>query len=431
VRKASGWLVTTLTLAALAACSLGGGTPSQTLRIGVDLPLGGPESRAGVPALDGVRLYVQQHPTIGGFAVELVIKDDTSGGVAEPPLGATNVEAFVSDPSVMGVIGPLDSSLARAEIPVANQGSLAMISPGASSPCLTLNDYLPAGLNTPHVPVSCKAAGLPSASDLRPAGVNNFFRLAAPDDLQGPAAAEYAYRKLHLLRVATISDGEGYGQALAAGFATRFRALGGSIVGRLDVTAGSDAGAFLKHAKADGGQAIYYGGLSAGCTIRAQMAAIFDPGEAAPMLGGEAIAQDPACLTAAGSNAAGIFATVSVTDASAIGTAEPVLRDFRAAYPNPQDLGLYTVVAYDATGLLYAAIDRAIRAAGGGLPPRGNVISQLSLAHGYPGATGILGFDPNGDSTKRALSVLESAAGDPQGTWQPAGDVDFSAALPY
>jgi len=430
VQRTTFWLATVLTFTVLAACSVGG-PPAQTLRIGVDLPLGGAESGVGVPALDGVRLYVQQHPTIDGFNVELVIKDDTSGGVAEPPLGATNVESFASDPSVMGVIGPLDSSVARAEIPVANQASLAMISPGASSPCLTLNDYLPAGLNTPHVAVSCKDAGLPSAADLRAGGANNFFRLAAPDDLQGPAAADYAYRTLHLLRMATISDGEGYGQALAAGFATRFRALGGSIVARLDVKASADASAFLKTVKADGGQAIYYGGLSSGCAIRAQMASVFAAGEAAPMLGGDAIAQDSACLAAAGANSAGVFATVPVTDALAVGTAEPVLRDFRAAYPKAQDLGLYTVVAYDAAGLLYSAIDRAITAAGGDLPPRGNVISQLSLAHGFPGATGTLGFDPNGDSTRRTLSVYQSPAGDPTASWKPAGQIDFSSALPY
>jgi branched-chain amino acid transport system substrate-binding protein len=430
------WSKSALAILALAAagCSLPGGPPAPTLKIGVDLPLSGAEASIGIPTLDGVRFYVRQHPTLDGFNVELVIKDDSSGGAAEPPLGATNVQALVSDPRVLGVIGPLDSAVARAEIPVASQGRLAMVSPATSSPCLTRNDYLPAGLNPSRTPIRCKDAGLPAASDLRPNGVNTFFRLATTDDLQGPAAADYAYRSLHLLRVATISDGEGYGQALAAGFAARFRGVGGSVVGRLDLQPGAsgDASAFLRRMKADGAQAVYFGGTSAnhGCAIRAQMAAVFDAGLAAPMLGGDGIAQDAACLQDAGANSAGVFATVPVVDAARLGTAEPVVAAFKAAYPKPSDFGQYTLVAYDSTAVLYDAIHRAIRI-GGGEPDRGSVVSQLSATEGFPGATGLLGFDANGDTARRVLSEYQSPAGGPNGAWRLAGEIDYTSALPY
>jgi branched-chain amino acid transport system substrate-binding protein len=425
------------TLALLAgACTLpGGGQSSQVLKIGVDLPLTGAEAAVAIPALDGVRLYAQQHPTLDGFTVNLVVKDDSSGGQAEPPTGAANVQSLASDPLVMAVIGPLDSSLARAEIPVANQASLAMVSPATSSPCLTRTDYLPGPLNTSLAPITCKDAGLPSAADLRASGVNNFFRLATTDDLQGPAAADFAYGTLHRLRMATISDGEGYGQALAAGFATRFRALGGSIVGHLDITPSGTAatGAFLNRVKADGAQAVYYGGLSAnhGCAMRSQMAAVFGSGEAAPMLGGDAIAQDPACLRDAGANSAGIYATVPLVDANHVGTARPVIDQFKAAYPKPQDYGAFTVIAYDAAAVVYDAIHRAIQAAGGALPARGNVISQLSATQDFAGATGLFGFDHAGDTTRRILSVFESPATGTQPAWTWAGRVDYTAALPY
>jgi branched-chain amino acid transport system substrate-binding protein len=424
-------------LVLVAACSLpGGGGPAPALKIGVDLPLGGPEAAVGVPALDGIRFYVRQHPTVAGFSVTLTVKDDTSGGVAEPPLGATNVQAFVSDPLVMGVVGPLDSSVARAEIPVANQASLAMVSPATSSPCLTRDDYLPAALNPPRTPITCKDAGVASATDLRPSGVNNYFRLATTDDLQGPAAADFAYTDRHLLRVATVSDGEGYGEALAAAFATRFRADGGSVVGHLDAHAPDTAAlvAFLQKARADGAQAIYYGGTSAGhgCAVRAQMAAVFGAsGEAAPMLGGDGIAQDPSCLQDAGADSAGIYATVPVVDASTVGTAEPVIGAFKQAFPAAADYGLYTVVAYDATAMLYDAIERAVRLAGGALPARGNVISQLSSTSGFAGATGLLGFDANGDTTHRVLTVFESPGSAADAAWVAAGRVDYSSAPPY
>src|SRR5436190_809706 len=89
---------------------------------------------------------------------------------------------------------------ARKEIPVANAAGLAVISPATSNPCLTRNLFMPAPLNPTHIEIDCKAAGLPSAADLRPAHTNDFFRLTTTDELQGAAAADYMVKDLHLLR---------------------------------------------------------------------------------------------------------------------------------------------------------------------------------------------------------------------------------------
>jgi branched-chain amino acid transport system substrate-binding protein len=428
---------TILALIVLSACSVPGfgGSPTAVLAIGVDLPLSGAEGRVATPALNGVRFYVQQHPTVDGFAVNLVVKDDSLSGGPEAPLGAANVQAFAADPQVMAMIGPFDSSVARAEIPVANQASLAMVSPATSSPCLTKPDYLPAALSPSHVAVSCKQAGLPSPADLRPTGVNNYFRLAATDDLQGPAAADYAVKTLHILRVGTISDHEAYGQALAASFATRLAALGGGIVGRLDLdpSAVVDVTAFLKRMKAGGAQAIYFGGVTAnkGCVIRAEMSGVFAPGEATPFLGGDGIADDPACTQDAVTNVAGIYATVPIVDTSSVGSAEPVISAFKSAFPQPQDYGAYTVIAYDAAAVVYDALDRAIKAAGGQSPPRGNVISQLSVTHDFDGAIGVFGFDAAGDSTRQVITLYEAQPAAPRGPWKRVASVDYTGALPY
>ena len=129
--------IASLTALLLAACSLPGtgGVAAPTLKIGVDLPLSGNEGRVATPALNGIRFYVQRHPTIDGFTVDLVVKDDSLSAGPEPALGAANIQGFASDPQVMAVVGPFDSSVARAEIPVANHASLAMVSPATSSPC--------------------------------------------------------------------------------------------------------------------------------------------------------------------------------------------------------------------------------------------------------------------------------------------------------
>jgi branched-chain amino acid transport system substrate-binding protein len=417
----------------LASSCLIGGPAAPVIKIGVDLPLSGAEAHAALPALNGIRYYVQKHPTLDGFDISLVTSDDSTGGVPDTSRGAGNIRAFVQDQQVLAVIGPFDSNVARSEIPIANQALLAMVSPVTSSPCLTQDVYLPAALSPARVAVTCKQAGLPAASDLHPSGVNNYFRLAPTDQLQGPAAADYMFKALQVLRVGVVSDHEAYGQALADAFSTRFTNLGGSVVGRLDLDQSADPVAFLQRMKADGVTGVYYGGVTAnrGCVIRAEMPGVFGAGKPAPFVGGDGIAEDPNCVRDAGTSYAGMYATVPALDPSGITSAAPVIKGFKAAFPNRDDYGTYTVIAYDAAAAVYDAIGRAIKAWGGHTPPRGNVVSQLAATTNLPGATGLLGFDANGDTTRRVISIVESPASDPSGPWTVAATVDYTAAPPY
>jgi branched-chain amino acid transport system substrate-binding protein len=422
-----------LSLVSLAACSSSDSGPKAGIKIGVDLPLSGAEGQAGNPTLNGVRFFLHQHPILDGFNVVVSARDDAVKGVHDPKLGGQNISAFVNDPLVMGVIGPFDSSVARAAIPLANQAHLAMLSPSASNPCLTKPTFLPAGLSPTRLAIGCKVAGLPLPADLRPANVNNFFRLATTDDLQGAAAADYGYKNLGLLRVAVLSDHEAYGQALANGFRTRFTKLGGLVVVHVDFTpaANLDLTAFFKQAKKDGAQAIYFGGVTAnnGCSIRAQMASVL--GAATPYLGGDGIAEDPACVRDAGTNAAGIYATVPAVDPDQVPTAKAAIANFKAEYPNARDYGAYTMLAYDATAVLYDALDRAIKAAGGRLPAREDVVAKLAATTTFQGVTGTFGFDAAGDTTHRVVSIFESTSSDPLAAWRWVSSVDYSAKLPY
>jgi branched-chain amino acid transport system substrate-binding protein len=333
----------------------------------------------------------------------------------------------------MAMIGPFNAVVARKEIPIANVASLAMISPAMSNPCLTKDVFLPSQLNPSRAELRCKDAGLPSAADLRPLHNNNFFRLTTTDALQGPAAADYAFKTLHLKRIAAISDHEVYGQGLVAAFSARFQRLGGNLTGNLDVDikAQPDVTAFLKQAKAATTQAIYFGGFDRGCVIRAQMATVFEAGEAVPFLGGDGIAHDPVCIKDAGTNAAGMLATVPLVYADTIPGAAATIKTFKAAFGDPMDYGPYTMVAYDATAVLYRAIELAILEAGGQLPSRSSVVKHLSETADFAGATGTLGFDKAGDTTNRVVTIFQPAAADPRGPWKYVDSVDYSAALPY
>jgi branched-chain amino acid transport system substrate-binding protein len=417
----------------LTACSIGGSGNSKTIKIGVDLPLSGDEGQAGTPTLNGVRFFVHQHPVLEGFNVEVSARDDAVKGVHDPKLGGRNISDLIADPQVMGVIGPFDSSVARVAIPLANQAHLALISPSTSNPCLTREPYLPAGLNPTRAPISCKAAGLPAPADLRPTKVNSFFRLATTDDLQGAAAADYAYTNLRLVRLAVLSDHEAYGQALAASFRAMFTKLGGLVVAHMDFTPSAtlDMTDFFKAAKNEGAQAIYFGGVTAnkGCSIRAQMATVF--GASTPYLGGSGIAEDPACVRDAGPNAAGIYATVPAVNPDQVAASKAVIDAFKLEYKNAWDYGAYTILAYDATAVLYDALGRAIKAAGGKLPKREDVVAMLAATTAFQGAAGTFGFDAAGDTTHRVISIYEATSPDPGAPWRWVKEVDYSARLPY
>lgn len=420
-----------LTLLPLAACSSGGAGPKAGIEIGVDLPLSGIEGRAGTPTLNGVQFYVKQHPTLDGFRVAVNARDDAINGAAK--LGAENITAFVNDPVVLGVIGPFDSAVARATIPVADVAHLAMISPSASDQCLTQPEFVPAGLSPAHKAVACNEVGLPLPADLRPDKVNNFFRLATTDDLQGAAAADFAYKNLQLLRVAVLSDHEAYGQALADGFRTRFNKLGGLVVVYQDFAPATslDLSAFFSQARKEGAGAVYFGGVAANrsCSIRAQAASAL--GAAAPFLGGDGIAEDPACIRDAGAGASGIYATVPAIDPDQAPSAKAAIAAFKAAYPRPTDYGPYTMLAYDAAAVLYDAIDKGIKAAGGRLPSRAEVVAKLAATTAFAGVTGTFGFDSAGDTTNRIVSIFEAQSSDPAAPWPWAGAVDYSTKLPY
>src|SRR5215471_10244043 len=203
-----------LLLAILAACGAGttttgsgGTTPSAgpiVLKIATDLPVSGQDESSGKPAEDGANLAVMQansNHTIPNVMLEFVPKDDVGpSGTHDPAVGAQNVTALIGDAQVVGIVGPFNSSVAKAEIPISNQAPIAQISPANTNPCLTKSDA---------------ASGCSGSNDLlptlRPTGKVSYFRIATTDDHQGPAGADYLYKTLNLHKVYVIDDTETYG----------------------------------------------------------------------------------------------------------------------------------------------------------------------------------------------------------------------------
>jgi hypothetical protein len=65
------------------------------------------------------------------------------------------------------------------------------------------------------------------------------------------------------------------------------------------------------------------------------------------------------------------------------------------------------------------------------MPARDSVVRELAATTAFSGVTGTLGFDAEGDSTLRLLSIFKPAGADPRDAWSWVDTVDYSAALPY
>ena len=399
--------------ASLIAVACGGGGNNNgssgtkgTLKIGVDLPISGNDASDGIPTLNGVRFAVKQANDNGGvqgYKIDIVAKDDVdpAQGKHDPQKGAQNVQSLVADSSILGMIGPFNSNVAKAEIPIGNRAGLAMISPANTNPCLTkdlptCSDYHP--------------------QDLRPQGKNNYFRVAATDDHQGGAMADYAAKTLNLTKVAVVSDHETYGKGIADAFAAQFKADGGTVVDQQDLDTGTMPGfqSLMTKFKNEGAEAVYFGGTSSnnGCKMRNQSKGIFTTSNA--FLGGDGIV-DSHCLDDAADMATGVTGTVASADAANTSSAKSTIDAFKQTYSGANDFGAYTIPGYSATKMLLQGIGDAIKSNNGNAPSRAQVLDAVSKLSGVNTPLGTMGFDKNGDTTQQIIAFYKVAGGGPSG----------------
>ena len=395
----SGMFAATFGLVVLSGCATGStaqsqssGSPSarggsgQAIKIGIDLPVSGADASTGIPTQNGAVLAIEQanaHGLPGGFTLSALTLDDAVQGVHDPAQGAQNVKTFISDPSVVAMIGPFNSNVAKAEIPLTNDAGLAQVSPANTSTGLTKGDDA-AKLRTSHP------------------DVNAYFRVSATDDRQGAAGARFA-RALGFRSAFVIDDDETYGKGLADVFAQQFVSLGGTVLGHEHLTKGQqDFKALLTKARSVRPDMVFYGGTTAsgGGLLRRQMG---DAGMAAtPFVGGDGIA-DAEFLHSAGTLANGSYFTVAAPEASKLPAARAFLREYEARWKAP--VGPYSANAYAVARLEIAAIEKAIVDGGGKPPTRAAVLRNVAATSHFASPIGPIGFDRNGDTTDPILTV--------------------------
>ncbi|MGZ3508734.1 MAG: branched-chain amino acid ABC transporter substrate-binding protein [Vulcanimicrobiaceae bacterium] len=385
-------------LAVLAACSGGGGgTSSQapsgtTVKIGIDLPTSGGDASVGVSTQQGALLaieQVQKSGLPGGLKIEAYPLDDAVQGVHSPQQGASNVRTFVSDDAVLAVVGPYNSNVAAAEIPVTNAAGLVQIGPAVVSDGLTIGD---------------------DAKALRRANpdANSFFRVCTTDSRQGSALAQFA-RKMNYKSVYVIDDNETYGLDLANRFEQDFKQLGGAVIAHDHIAKNTqDFKALLIKVAGTKPDLVFYGGVTStgGGLIRKQM---FDTGlSKVPFMGGDGIAD---LATVAGPLSDGSYYTVAAANAQKLPSAQSFVKAYEARYHSP--VGPYSANAYAATQVAVDAIERAAKANGNKTPSRSQVLAQVAKTGALETPIGPASFDANGDIENPTLSLYGFKDGKP------------------
>ncbi len=405
-----------------AAPSASAAASKGTLKIGVTLPLSGGAAADGQPTLKGAQLAVEQANAkggIGGYMLEILPLDHSVNGKYNEQQGAQDMQTFVGDPAVVGVMGPYNSAVAKVQIPISNDAGLLQCSPANTTTGLTLP---------------------PEALNYRKTNPEriNYIRVAASDKVQGPAMATYAYDKLGLKNLLIVDDVTTFGKGVADTFEAKFKELGGTVADRVGAPPETtDFNGIITNAKTKNPDGVYYGGVvtsGAGLLLK-QMR---QQGLNVPFTGPDGIVNGPgdaegSLIGIAGKdNANGSYGTVA-----AIGDF-PGKAEFDAAFTEQfkndstfKTPGAYSAPAHACTTVILdslaaflkdnpdadqAAIREGVRA------------WASDPSHSFETVMGTQSFDENGDTTQPFITYykVDATAKDGIGDWVFVEQVNFS-----
>lgn len=372
----------------LTACGSRGGDKGSdsgkggtTVTIGVDAPLTGDLSALGLGIKNSADLAAKtanKKNYVKGVTFKIEARDDQ----AQPSAGQQNATALVADKNVLGVVGPLNSSVAESMQKVFDDAKLVEVSPANTGPSLTQGpDWRTKKVRT----------------------YKSYFRTATTDAIQGPFAAQYLYNDAKKKKVFVIDDKKTYGAGLAGTFTDEFKKLGGQIVGTEHINPDAkDFSAIATEVKKSGADVVYYGGEypQAGPLSKQIKAA----GSKIPLVGGDGI-YDPTFIKLAGADSTGDLATSVGAPVESLPSAKQFVADYKAA-GYKDEYAAYGGYSYDSAWAIIEAVKKVVDDNGGKLPSdaRAKVTAAMQNVS-FDGVTGKVSFDEFGDATNKQLTV--------------------------
>ncbi|MGW0631587.1 branched-chain amino acid ABC transporter substrate-binding protein [Streptomyces sp. NPDC002758] len=376
------------------------GSGGTTVVIGVDAPLTGDLSALGLGIKNSVDLAANtanKQKYVKGVTFKIEALDDQ----AQPSSGQQNATKLVADKSVLGVVGPLNSSVAESMQKVFDDAKLVEVSPANTNPALTQ------GTNWQ----TSKARTYKS-----------YFRTATTDAIQGPFAAQYVYNKAKKTKVFVIDDKKTYGAGLAATFTDEFKKLGGKVVGTEHINPDTkDFSAVATKVKNSGAEVVYYGGEypQAGPLSKQIKAA----GAKIPLVGGDGIYADD-FIKLGGASSTGDLATSVGAPVETLPSAKDFVANYTAA-GYKEEYAAYGGYSYDSAWAIIEAVKKVVDDNGGKLPSdaRDKVTAAVQNVS-FDGVTGKVSFDEFGDATNKQLTVYSVTSG----AWKAVESGTFSGS---
>jgi branched-chain amino acid transport system substrate-binding protein len=348
-----------------------------TVVIGVDAPLTGDLSALGLGIKNSVDLAAKtanKDKYVEGVTFKVEALDDQ----AQPSSGQQNATKLVADKDVLGVVGPLNSSVAESMQKVFDDAKLVEISPANTNPALTQGpDW--------------------QKSKVRP--YKSYFRTATTDAIQGPFAAQYVF-----------DDKKTYGAGLAATFSAEFKKLGGKIVGTEHIDPDTkDFSAVATKVKSSGADVVYYGGEypQAGPLSKQIKAA----GAKVPVVGGDGI-YSADFIKLAGASGTGDLATSVGAPVEELDSAKEFVANYKTAgYKEAYEA--YGGYSYDSAWAIIEAVKKVVEDNKGKLPEDARAkITEAVQNVSFDGVTGKVSFDEYGDATNKQLTVYSVEGGE-------------------
>ena len=370
----------------------GGGSDSgngdTTVVIGVDAPLTGDLSALGLGIKNSVDLATKianKEKYVEGVTFKIEALDDQG----QASVGQQNATKLVANKDVLGVVGPLNSSVGESMQKVFDTAKLVEVSPANTNPALTQ------GVNW-------------AKEKTRP--YKSYFRTATTDAIQGPFAAQYVFNDAKKKKVFVIDDKKTYGAGLAATFTAEFKELGGQVVGTEHINPESkDFSAVATKVKNSGADVVYYGGEYPQAGPLSKQ--IKEAGAKIPLVGGDGI-YSADFIKLSGAAGTGDLATSVGAPVESLPSAKEFVANYKAeGYKEAYEA--YGGYSYDSAWAIIEAVKKVVEGNDGKLPDdaRAKVVDAMQDVS-FDGVTGKVSFDEFGDATNKQLTVYTVKGGD-------------------
>ena len=364
-----------LSLAIIAALSLGSANAATVIKIASLSPLSGGQSDLGTQIKNGAQLAVNEYKAQFaklGFDLQLVGYDDQ----ADPATGTAAARKIAADRSILAVVGTLNSGVAIPSSEALKAARVAMVSPA----------------NT--------------ANQVTDRGLANMNRIVARDDAQGPAGANFIQGTLKAKKVYVLNDKTAYGEGLAKEVEKALKAKGVAVAGNEGTEEKSDFSSIIAKIKLQNPDAIYFGGIYNQVGVFVKQ--LREAGLNTPVVGGDGL-DSSELATIAGAGANNIYFTTVAAPIEALPAAKTFAANYQKAFGKPaQGFGAF---GYDAAKVVLQGVLKAVQTNQNKLPTRTQVETAIRKGNFTGLLSGNVSFNSVGDRKAATLYVMNVTGG--------------------